>query len=346
MSEPTQGDERTELGEAAAASADSRFGSAPEQPHDFRVHAEADIDIERATGQGRPIAENDPELEGTFQAAVEEGILRLRRSLPTLLATGLVGGIDLSIGVIALLVVKHETGSSLLAALAFTIGFIALTLARGELFTENFLVPVTAIIAHQARLRELARLWVGTGAMNLVGGWIVMGLLISSLPELGPTAISVAEVYPEMGLTWQAFALALLGGAVITVMTWMERNCDTQGPRIVAAVSASFVLAAVPLNHVIVSSLEMFAALHAGAPFGYADYAAATAWSMTGNMVGGLLLVTLVRLVQVGRGPIEQARQTPFRRMHPSSTQGGGTAGDGADRDGASAAAARSDDVP
>ncbi|HSJ43673.1 MAG TPA: formate/nitrite transporter family protein [Euzebyales bacterium] len=175
---------RTELGEVAAAAADTRFAAGEGQSHDFRSHTDAEVDIERATGEGRPVAEHDPELEGTFQAAVEEGTLRLRRSLPTLLATGLVGGIDLSIGVIALIVVEHETGSTLLAALAFTIGFIALTLARGELFTENFLVPVTAIIAHQARVRELARLWIGTGAMNLVGGWLVMGCSSPRCPTL------------------------------------------------------------------------------------------------------------------------------------------------------------------
>jgi formate/nitrite transporter FocA (FNT family) len=318
---------RRELGEVAWSAADTRFAEADAR-HDLRAHVGADVDIERATGRGRPVVESDPELEGTFQAAVEEGTLRLRRSLPTLLATGLVGGSDRAIGVIALIVVQHETGSKVLAALAFTIGFIALTLARGELFTENFLVPVTAIIAHQARARELARLWVGTGVMNLVGGWLVMALFMTSMPDLGATAVDVAELYPEMGASWQAFALAILGGAVITVMTWMERNCDTQGPRVVAAVAASFVLAVVPLNHVIVSSLEMFAALMAGAPFGYADYAVVTVWSMLGNTVGGLLLVTLVRLVQVGRGPIEQARRTPFRRLHPATTDSGGGADD------------------
>lgn len=308
----------TELGEVAAQAADARMDARlGDDLHDFRAHRDGVVDVERATGEGRPRPESDPELESTFQAAVEEGTLRLRRSIPTLLSTGLVGGIDLSIGVIALIVVKHETGSDLLAALAFTIGFIALTLARSELFTENFLVPVTALIARQARIRELVRLWAGTGIMNLVGGWIVMGLFITSMPELGPTAIETARFYPELGIGWQSFSLAILGGAVITVMTWMERNCETQGPRIVAAVAASFVLAAVPLNHVIVSSLEMFAALQHGAPFGYGDYALVTVWSTLGNMVGGLLLVTLVRMVQVGRGPIEQARRSPFRRLHP-----------------------------
>ena len=256
--------------------------------------------------------QNDEELESAFQESVHEGTQRLHRTWPTLLATGLVGGIDLSIGVIALLIVKHETGSAILGALAFTIGFIALTLARSELFTENFLVPVAAVVAQQARIRALMRLWGGTFVMNLVGGWVIMALLLSALPELSDTANETGGFYPELGIGWRSFSLAMLGGAVITVMTWMQRNSEGQGSMVISAVAASFVLAAVPLNHVIVSSVEMFAALIAGAEFGYADYAAATGWAMAGNLVGGLLLVTLIRLVQIGRVPIERERNKAF----------------------------------
>lgn len=305
-----------DLGEVAAHAADTRMSGDSER-HDFRSHGDGEVDVERATKSGKPQAEQDPDLESTFQASVEEGTLRVRRTLPTLLATGLVGGVDVSIGVVALLIVEHETGSKLLGALAFTIGFIALTLARSELFTENFLVPVAAVIARQARIREVIRLWLGTGIMNLFGGWVVIGLLAAGEPEIGATADLITAPLMEQGVGWQSLALAIVGGAVITVMTWMERNCDTQGPQVVAAVAAGFVLAAVPLNHVIVNSLEMFAALHTGAAFSYLDYVRLAAWWALGNMIGGLLLVTLVRMVQVGRGPIEQARRRPFRRLHP-----------------------------
>lgn len=261
--------------------------------------------------------QEDEELRSAFADSVDDGTHRLRRSLSTLLATGLVGGIDLSIGVIALLVVKYETGSDILAALAFTIGFIALTLARSELFTENFLVPVTAVVARQARIRALLRLWAGTMVTNLLGGWIVMALLMASVPELHDTARETGRFYVDLGIGWRSFALAMLGGVVITVMTWMERNSDGQMAKVVGAVAASFVLSAVPLNHVIVSSVEMFAALNAGAPFGYLDYAGATVWSAAGNMVGGLLLVTVIRLVQVGRIPIEEERRKGHAERHP-----------------------------
>ena len=61
--------------------------------------------------------------------------------------SALLGGVDVGTGVLAYLVVDHETGSTLLAGLAFSLGFVALLLESSELFTEIFLVPVTAVSA-------------------------------------------------------------------------------------------------------------------------------------------------------------------------------------------------------
>src|SRR3954447_22731327 len=85
------------------------------------------------------------QLTETLQRTVDEGVFRLTRSSPALLATGFVGGADVALGVFALLIVKAETHSDLLAALAFGVGFIALTLANSELFTENYFVPIAAV---------------------------------------------------------------------------------------------------------------------------------------------------------------------------------------------------------
>ena len=97
------------------------------------------------------------ELESTFHRTVDEGAVRLNRTLPSLIATGLVGGADVSLGVLAMYLVRAETGSQDLGALAFTVGFIALTLANSELFTENFLVPVAAVVARDASIWQLLR---------------------------------------------------------------------------------------------------------------------------------------------------------------------------------------------
>src|SRR4051812_40242255 len=106
-------------------------------------------------------AESGDQLTETFQRTVDEGVFRVSRSSPALLATGLVGGADVSLGVFALLIVFSDTGSETLAALAFSIGFIALTLASSELFTENYLVPIAAVAARKASWLGVLRLWGG-----------------------------------------------------------------------------------------------------------------------------------------------------------------------------------------
>ena len=130
----------------------------------------------------------EPDVEEAFNRLVSEGSNRLDRPLVPLLATGFVGGIDVGVGVLAYLVVYHETGQPLLAATAFPIGFIALLLARSELFTENFLVPVTARIAGRGSWPQLVRLWLVTLAANLVGGLVMAGLIAVALPDLRSVA--------------------------------------------------------------------------------------------------------------------------------------------------------------
>jgi len=251
------------------------------------------------------------EIATAFHRSVDEGTQRLERPIGTLLATGIVGGIDVSVGVLGLLVVVHESGNRLLGALAFGIGFLALTLANSELFTENFLVPITAVVARDAKWPAVLRLWAGTAVGNFVGGWVAMGLAMAAFPELRATAIEVASHPIALGTGRAALASAVLGGTVITLMTWMERGTESVPAKLISAWSIAFLLAAAPLQHAIVVSIETFAALHAGAPFGYGKWAEVMGWAALGNAAGGIGLVTMLRLVQVGRAELKREQERP-----------------------------------
>jgi formate/nitrite transporter FocA (FNT family) len=266
-------------------------------------HAGAAEDGEHRPGVGADPAKDpsvaEQPVEEAVLRAIDEGRRRISRRTSALLSTGLLGGIDVGTGVLALLFVEHETHSKLLAGLAFSIGFIALSLARSELFTEDFLVPVTTVIARQARFRMLIRLWVGTLVANLVGGWLFTLLIVKGFPQFEKTAIEAGAHYVDLGFGVKAFSLAILGGAVITLMTWMQHTTTSVGVRLVPAVTAGFLLGGAQLNHAIVNSLLMFTSLHTGhAPFGYLQWAETAGFAALGNIVGGLGLVTLLRLFQ------------------------------------------------
>ncbi|MGY1737194.1 formate/nitrite transporter family protein [Geodermatophilus sp. SYSU D00684] len=241
----------------------------------------------------------EDEVVQAFDRVVSQGAQRLHRTWREVLTTGLAGGLEVAIGVLALLAVYAETGSHLLAGLAFGVGFVALLLARSELFTEGFLLPVTAVVAGRASWSQLGRLWAGTLAGNLVGGWLAMWVVVHGFPQLGATVVESARHFVESPLDLRAVCLAFLGGVVITLMTRMQNGTSADGAKIVAAFAGAFVLAGLQLFHSVLDSLLVFGALHTGtAPFGYADWLAWFWYTTLLNMAGGLIVVTLLRLVR------------------------------------------------
>lgn len=252
------------------------------------------------------MVEEDPageaKLADAFDRIVEEGAPRLQRGWPELLSTGAVAGFEVSIGVLALLAVEHATGSSLLAGLAFSFGFIALLLGHSELFTEGFLLPVTVVAAGEATIWQLARLWVGTAVANLAGGWLMTLIAMEAYPDLHATAIASGTAFIDSGITLRSLCSAILAGAVITLMTRMTNGTDSMPARLVAVIAGAFVIAGLKMAHSILESLLIFSSLHAGAKsFGYADWAGWFGWTVLGNVIGGIGLVTLLRLVRSRR---------------------------------------------
>ncbi len=102
-------------------------------------------------------------------------------------------------------------------------------------------------------------------------------------------------------------------------MTWMQQGTDSMPAKIVAAIAAAFLLGSAGLNHAIVLSLDRFAALHSGAPFDYLDWIRLMLWAALGNMLGGIGLISMLRLAQLrrtnGRTNQPDPRRTPEGRF-------------------------------
>jgi formate/nitrite transporter FocA (FNT family) len=253
-------------------------------------------------------------LEDAFDRIVAEGVPRLRRSWHEQFVTGAVAGLEVALGILALIYVDDVTGSVALGGLAFSIGFLGLLLGHSELFTEGFLVPVATVAAGEARARDLLRLWLGTLVGNLAGGWLLALIAMRGFPELQATAITAANRYIDVGIGVRSFCLAVLAGSAITLMTRMHNGTDSIFGKIAASVAVAFLLAGVGLFHSILDSLLIFMALLTfHAPFSYLDWLGFFGWAVFGNMVGGIGLTTLLRLVRSRRRIFEQrqAADTP-----------------------------------
>jgi formate/nitrite transporter FocA (FNT family) len=256
-----------------------------------------------------------PDTEEKFATAldrmIDEGTPRLERTWAAMAATGAVAGAEVSLGVLALLAVEAATGSPLLGGLAFSFGFIALLLGHSELFTEGFLVPVAVVASRKAGWLALLRFWVVVLLANVAGGWVVTWFAMQAYPNLHAQAISSASYFIDSGISVRGFSMAVLGGSAITLMTRMHNGTDSMPAKLVASFGAAFVLAGLRLGHSILDSLLIFSALHTGhAPFGYLDWLGWFAWAVLGNMVGGIGLVTLLRLVRSKDAIVEKRKES------------------------------------
>lgn len=241
----------------------------------------------------------EDEVVEAQEEAEKGGYQRLTRSWRALLTTGFLGGIEIGLGVLAYLLTLHETGSHLLAALAFSVGFIALYLAHSELFTEGFFYPVMAVASTEGTIGQLLRLWSVTLATNLLGGLVMMVLVVGGLPELIADIGESALHFVEEPFGWRAVCLATLGGVAITLMTRMQAGAESEVATIVAAVVGAFLLAGPMLFHSVLDSIIIFGALLAGVEgvtiggwLGFLWY------SVLFNILGGVLLVTLPRILR------------------------------------------------
>ena len=253
-------------------------------------------DRRREVGEGDAPVED--EIEESFDAVVDEGAERLQRTMRVVLATGFAGGLEVGLGVMGYLAVLHETDSHLLAGLAFSVGLIALHLAHSELFTENFLMPIVALIAREGTVGQLLRLWLGTLLSNLAGGWVVMWLVVQAFPQWHTVLEESARHYVDAPFGLQTAVLAVLGGSTITLMTRMQQGTDSDPAKLVAAVVGGFLLAGLQLFHSILDSLLVFGAIQAGASITYGQWLGWFGYTLLFNVLGGVVLVTSLRIVR------------------------------------------------
>jgi formate/nitrite transporter FocA (FNT family) len=263
--------------------------------------------VEGAWPPTRPRVSNPPEPHEIFKRTRDEGARRLGRSRLELTATAFVAGFDVVFGVIALATIAAaltprfgEEPAHVAGALGFGVAFIFIAVGRSELFTENFLVPVTALRHGDITKVKLAQLWLLSPICNIAGGTAL--IMIASVhgvlpPGTGETLVKIAKGFDDNSVT-TAFCSAVVGGALITVMTWLVEGVGSIGGRIVCAWIAGVLLTLGSFNHVIVVTLEMIFGMRFGADVGTLDVAQNFAVAATGNLIGGFVFVTLTRTGQ------------------------------------------------
>ncbi|PZG01767.1 formate/nitrite transporter family protein [Micromonospora deserti] len=251
-----------------------------------------------------------PSPEEIYASARSEGERRLSASALEQASTGFIAGVTIVFGIVALGMTRELVAADysagvgeLVGALAFGIGLVFVVVGRTELFTENFFDPVAAAVARRrlTAAGQLARLWALVLVLNLVGGAVMAAVFTvrETLPSGAhhTLALVAEEIAAKDGLATVTRGIA--AGTLLTLLSYLLHAVDTAGSRAALAYVAGFFLALGPFDHVVVSGLHLLFGVWLGADVGYADLGLNVLLAGAGNLVGGLLLMTLTHAVQV-----------------------------------------------
>ncbi len=201
------------------------------------------------------------------------GERRLVRPLVGDAVTSFLGGMSVSFGAVAMAWAAALVGGGageVVGALLFPVGFLILLLGKSELFTENFFLPVMAVLERRGTLRQLVAHWGVTLVSNLLGCF-VFALLISrpGVLDSGPAGYlaDMAARKVEAPLA-TSFVQAIFAGWLMTLLTWLLLAVRGIGPRLVVIWAMGALLVLGRFNHVVISAAELFMAMLLGAPVG------------------------------------------------------------------------------
>lgn len=242
---------------------------------------------------------------------IDSALAELARPIDSVFLSALSAGLDLGFGPLLVATVLTLAGTPdalvtrLLAASAYTVGFVFVVLGRAELFTEHATLAVLPVLDRRASLADLGRLWGLVYAGNVVGGALFAGFAVSLGPRFGifdPAAfVTITEPFVSHGPP-VLFGAAVLAGWLMGLLSWLvAASRDTIG-RVFFVWLVTFVIGFAHLPHCIAGNIELLAGLFATSAVTPIDYGVYLLVVTAGNTVGGTVFVALLKYGFVARG--------------------------------------------
>ncbi|WP_053058064.1 formate/nitrite transporter family protein [Rubrobacter aplysinae] len=237
-----------------------------------------------------------------LETVIQDGKNELDRASAGLAVSGFAAGLNVSFATVALAIVASLTGGVGLAAYAvYPLGFLIVILGRSQLFTENTVTPVTVVLAQSRRLPNMLRLWAIVFIFNVLGTLVFAvvayygKLLSSGGMEYLLEYVSSKNAYGF----WTTGVKAVFGGWLVALIAWLVAASQDTISQIFFVSALSALIPAAGLTHCIAGSSAVLMGVFSG-DVSVAEYLGGFMLPTTiGNIVGGLVLVTLLNYGQV-----------------------------------------------
>ncbi|GAB0073143.1 hypothetical protein IBA8403_37370 [Pseudomonas syringae] len=183
----------------------------------------------------REIDENQPPRAAVLHETIRmQGDHELERSVAALWWSALAAGLTMGLSLMAMGLLNSRLegipGSHVISSLGYSAGFLAVILARQQLFTENTITAVLPVMSklNLANIWRLLRLWGVVLTGNLVGTLTVAYVMLN-LPIFDTSTdkafLEIGHKVMENDLG-QMFSKGIVSGWMIATMVWMIASME------------------------------------------------------------------------------------------------------------------------
>ncbi|WP_246771736.1 formate/nitrite transporter family protein, partial [Pseudomonas syringae] len=249
----------------------------------------------------REIDENQPPRAAVLHETIRmQGDHELERSVAALWWSALAAGLTMGLSLMAMGLLNSRLegipGSHVISSLGYSAGFLAVILARQQLFTENTITAVLPVMSklNLANIGRLLRLWGVVLTGNLVGTLTVAYVMLN-LPIFDTSTdkafLEIGHKVMENDMA-QMFSKGIVSGWMIATMVWMIASMENA--KIAIIVLITYLMALGDFTHIVVGSAEVSYLVFAG-ELGWKDFWFAFAGpTLAGNIIGGSFIFALI----------------------------------------------------
>ncbi len=291
--------------DATSQAADQRAADDEAEVHQSLAQS-SDSGFSLTDDEHRDVADKTPPRAAVLHEVIRSsGEEELKRGVVALAWSALAAGLTMGFSLLARGLIQRHVGDLpggfLLESFGYTFGFLAVIIARQQLFTENTLTAVLPLMTKPSvhMLGRLLRLW----SVVLVGNLVGVSLFAWGLLHLQQFDQPTQDAFARIGMELMAnsafamFSKGILAGWIIAMMVWMM--AATQQSRLAIIIICTYVIAIGGFTHIIVGSAEVMYLVFAGS-VSFVDAVAHFGLpTLAGNVVGGSLIFALISHAQV-----------------------------------------------
>ncbi|MEO8640072.1 formate/nitrite transporter family protein [Pseudomonas sp.] len=258
-----------------------------------------------------PEEQHDVDKSQPPRAAVLHEIIRtqgdqeLERSVAALWWSALAAGLTMGLSLMAMGLLNSRLpdgeGFKVISSFGYCAGFLAVILARQQLFTENTLTAVLPIMTKPTlnNFGRLLRLWSVVLVGNLCGTLLVAYVMLNLPIFDSKTDLAFLDIGRKImeNDASQMFAKGIVSGWMIATMVWMIPSMESAKMWIIILIT--YLMALGDFTHIVVGSAEASYLVFAG-ELPWKDFWLAFAGpTLAGNIIGGSFIFALISHAQI-----------------------------------------------